>query len=125
MEVFLYFFEAKHLGRQLWVSLNGAPGRGLLTLFQSSYKNFKGQFLKVRASKGDSSLLDNFPLYWKLEPKFQSARHLEDLTPKDRGTYEFLTCLKVILETSTLLSKEYLPDALKAYTNTLPFIALT
>jgi len=25
VEVFQYFFEAKHSGRQLWVSLNGAP----------------------------------------------------------------------------------------------------
>jgi len=47
VEVFLYFFEAKNSGRQLWVSLNGAPRRALLTLFQSSYKNFKGKFLKI------------------------------------------------------------------------------
>jgi len=46
VEVFLYFFEGKHSNRQLWVSLNGAPGRGLLILFQSSYKNFKVIFLK-------------------------------------------------------------------------------
>jgi len=62
MEVFLYFFEAKHSGRQLWVSLNGVPGRGLLTLFQSSYKNFKGRFLKIRASTGDSRVLGT----WKI-----------------------------------------------------------
>jgi len=36
LEVFLYFFEVKHSGNQLWVSLNGAHGRALLTLFQSS-----------------------------------------------------------------------------------------
>jgi len=34
VEVFLYFFEAKHLGRQLWVSFNGVVGRALLSLFQ-------------------------------------------------------------------------------------------
>jgi len=33
VEVFLYFFEAKHTSSMLWVSLNGAPGRALLTLF--------------------------------------------------------------------------------------------
>ena len=33
MKVFLYFFKAKHSGRQLWVSLNSVPGRALLTLF--------------------------------------------------------------------------------------------
>jgi len=50
VKLFLYFFEAKHSGHQLWESLSGAPGRGLPTLFQSSYKNFKGQFPKIRAS---------------------------------------------------------------------------
>jgi len=70
MEVFLYFFEVKHLGCQLWVSLNDAPGRALLTLFQSSYKNFKGKFLKIQASTRDPTILDRFPLYWTPEPKF-------------------------------------------------------
>ena len=125
MEVFLYSFEAKHLGHQPWVYLNGAPGRGLLTLFQSSYKNFKGRLIKVWASKGDLSLLNDFPLYWTPEPKFQNAQRLEDLSPKDRGTCEFLTSLKVIFDTSTLVKNEYLPDALKAYTSTPPFLALT
>jgi len=47
IEVFLYFFEAKHTSSKLWVSLNGAPGRAFLSLFQSSYKNFKGKFVKI------------------------------------------------------------------------------
>jgi len=34
VEVFLYFFEAKCLGRQLWISFNGVAGRALLLLFQ-------------------------------------------------------------------------------------------
>jgi len=33
VEVFLYFYEAKRLGHQLWVSFNGEVGRALLTLF--------------------------------------------------------------------------------------------
>ena len=37
VEVFLYFFEAKRLGCQLWVSFNGVSGRALFTLFPSSY----------------------------------------------------------------------------------------
>jgi len=36
VEVFLYFFEAKRLGRQLWVSFNEVAGRALLSLFQQS-----------------------------------------------------------------------------------------
>jgi len=83
VEIFLYFFEAKHLGCQLWVSLNGAPGRGLFTLFQSSYKNFKGRFVKICASAGNPSLLDGFPLYWSPNLRFQSAWRLEDLSLKE------------------------------------------
>jgi len=71
VEVFLYFFETKHTSHQLWVSLNGAPGRGLLTLFQSSYKNFNGKFVKVWASTEDPTLLDRFPLYGPLNPNFR------------------------------------------------------
>ena len=115
MEVFLYFFELKHSGRHLWVSLNDVPGRGLLTLFQSSYKNFKGRFVKVHASAEDSSLLDGSPLYWSPNPRFLSARHLEDLSLRERGICEFLENLKVVFDTPTLWTKEYLPGALKAY----------
>jgi len=32
VEVFLYFFEAKHTSSKMWVSLNSAPKRALLTL---------------------------------------------------------------------------------------------
>jgi len=70
MEVFLYFFEAKRLGRQLWVSFNGMTGRALLSLFQQFYKGFKGKFLKVRCNKRDPTLLDGFPLYWTHKPNF-------------------------------------------------------
>jgi len=52
VEVFLYFFEAKRLGRQLWVSFNGVAGRALLSLFQQSYKGFKGKFLKWSKALG-------------------------------------------------------------------------
>jgi len=57
-------------------------------------------------------------------PRFQSAWRLEDLPPNDQGIFEFLTSLKVVFDTSTLLTKEYLPNALKAYTNTPPFLPL-
>jgi len=118
VEVFLYFFEAKHSGWQLWVSLNGARGRALFTLFQSSYKNFKGKFLKFRANKGDPTLLDGFPLYWTPKPKFQSAWRLDDLSSSDQEVCKFLMNLKVTFDTSFLPSKEYTLDALKAYTGT-------
>jgi len=57
VEVFLYFFEAKHTSSKLWAFLNGSSRIGLLTLFQPSYKNFKGKFVKVQALTGDPTLL--------------------------------------------------------------------
>ena len=44
MDAFLYFFEAKSLGKRLWLSFNGVAGRVLLTLFQQSYKGFRKKF---------------------------------------------------------------------------------
>jgi len=61
VDVFLYFFEAKSPGKNLWVSFNGVAGRVLLTLFQQSYKGFKGKFFKIRYSKFNPALLDGFP----------------------------------------------------------------
>jgi len=87
----------------------------MLTLFQSSYKNFKGRFIKVRASVEDPSLLDGFTLYWSPNPRFQSARHLEDLSLRERVICEFLENLKVVFDTLTLLTREYLLSSLKDY----------
>jgi len=69
--------------------------------------------------------MDDFPLYWTPNPGFQNARHLEDLPQKDQGICEFFISLKVVFDTSTLLSKEYLFGALKAYTSTSPILPLT
>ena len=121
VEVFYNFFEAKHTSSKLRVSLNGALGRTLFSLFQSSYKNFKGKFVKVRTTTGDPTLLDGFPLYWTPEPKFQSARRFKDLSPKDQGICQFLSSLKVVFDTSYLITKEYILGALKAYTGTPHF----
>jgi len=73
---------------------------------------------------GDFSLLYDFPLYWTSNPKFQSARRLEDLHLRDQGICEFLVNLKVVFDTLTLLTKEYLSSALKAYIGTSPFLSL-
>jgi len=96
----------------------GAPRRALITLFQSPYKKFKGKFVKVQSSIGDPTLLDGFPLYWTLEPKFRSAQSPEELSSKDQGICQYLIDFKVVFDTSYLISKEYLPGALKAYTGT-------
>jgi len=107
VEVFLYFFEAKHLGCQLWVSFNGVVGRALLSLFQQSYKGLKGKFLNIRCNKKDLTLLDGFPLYWTKKPNFQSAWHLEDMFQRDQEVCHFLSSLKVVFYTTTLISPEF------------------
>jgi len=63
VDVFLYLFEAKNPGDRLWVSLNGVVGRSILSIFQQSYKDWKGKFVRVCCNDRDPSLLDGFPLY--------------------------------------------------------------
>ena len=82
VDVFLYFFEAKSPGQKLWVSFNDVAGRVILTLFQQSYKGFKGKFFKIHCSADDPNLLDGFPLYWTQKPRLQKPRCLEDLPPE-------------------------------------------
>jgi len=83
VEVFLYFFETKQPGRQLWVSFNRVVGRVLLTLFQQSYKGFKGKNFKIRCNENNPTLMDEFPLYWSEEPEFRKPRRLEDLPQRE------------------------------------------
>jgi len=124
VEVFLYFFEAKHLRRQLWVSFNEVSGRALLLLLQQSYKGFKTKFLKIRCNKRDPTLLDGFPLYWTENPRFQGVRYLEDLSQFDQEVCQFLSSLKVVFETAFLISREFTPRALKASIGTLHSLLL-
>jgi len=84
VDVFLYLFEAKSPGKKLWVSFNGVVGRILLTLFQQSYKGFKGKFFRVCCIDYDCTLLDGFPLYWVKKLEFKKSRTLEELIPHDR-----------------------------------------
>jgi len=122
VEVFLYFFEAKRPGRQLWVSFNGVAGRVLLTLFQQSYKGLKGKFFKIRYNDNDPTLMDGFPLYWIEEPEFQKAKRLEDLPQREQQLCLFLSNLKVVFDTAILIKHEYCPTSLKAYIGIpLPF----
>ena len=61
IDVFLFLFEAKNPGDRLWISLNGISGRSILSIFQQSYKDWKGKFVKVCANDQDPSMLDGFP----------------------------------------------------------------
>ena len=60
--------KRKNPRKKLWMSFNGVVGRVLLTLFQESYKGFKGKFFKIGCNKFDPTLLDGFPLYWVEKP---------------------------------------------------------
>jgi len=90
-------------------------GRGLLSLFQSLYKNFKRRFIKVCPSISHPTLLDDFPLYLTQKPHFQSDRSLENPDAKERGICESLESLNVVFDTSTILTREYDHGLLKAY----------
>ena len=81
MDVFLYLFEAKNPGDRLWVSLNGVAGRSMLSIFQQSYKDWKGKFVRVCCNDLDPTLLDGFPLYWVNKGKKES----KDNFRKDGG----------------------------------------
>jgi len=115
VDVFQYFFEAKNPGKKLWMSFNGVAGRVLLTLFQQSYKGFKGKFFKIGCCKFDPTLLDGFPLYWVEKPRPKKPRYLEDLTPHDRETCEFFSSLGVVFSTAELIKLEYNPRPFKVY----------
>jgi len=47
VDIFLYFFEVKRQGNNLWVTLSNIPGRILLTPFQQTFREWKGRFFKV------------------------------------------------------------------------------
>jgi len=121
MDVFLYFFEAKNPGKKLWMSFNGVAGRVLLSLFQQSYKGFKGKFFKICCSKFDPTLLDGFPLYWVEKPWLKKPRCLEDLAPQEHEVCEFFSNLGAVVSTVEQIKLEYNPKALKGYIGTLPF----
>jgi len=85
VDVFLFLFEAKNPGDRLCVSLSRIAGRSILSIFQQSYKDWKGKFVRVCCNDQDPTLLDGFPLYWvdkgKKESKdnFRKARSPEKM----------------------------------------------
>ena len=118
MDVFLQFFEAKSPGKKLWVSFNGVAGRVLLTLFQQSYKGFKGKFFRVCYTEHDPTLLDRFPLYWVENLKFRKPKSLEELATPDCALCQVLASLGAVFNTAKLIKHEYSPSDLKGYIGT-------
>jgi len=123
MDVFLHFLEAKSAGKKLWVSFTGVARRVLLTLFQQSYKGFKGKFFKVCCSTHDPTLLDGFPLYWVKKLKFKKPRGVEKLTPFDRKLCQLLSSLRVVFNTAQLIKHEYSAIDLKGYISICPCLS--
>jgi len=105
--MFLYFFELKNSSKLLWTSLNGVSGRALFALYQSSYKGFKGAFIKILAPSHNPTLLEGFPLYWTKNPSPKVTRQLEDLNPADQKGCEELMGLEVIFDIRKILELEY------------------
>ena len=119
--MFLYFFELKQSSpKQFWVSLNSVSGRGLLTLFQSSYKGGKGAFLKILAPEHNTALLEGFPLYWTRLPTPQGARQMEELTLTERESCAKLEGLEVVFDIRKILDLEYRKVDLKLFIGICP-----
>jgi len=114
--MFLYFFELKSSSsRQLWASLNGASGRGLFTLSQSSLNGFKGIFVKVMAPTHNPTLLEGFPLYWTKHPSLQGARQMDVLDPVEQKGCQELEGLEAIFDTRKILELKYRKVDLKLF----------
>jgi len=115
VDVFLHFFKAKSHGKNLWVSLSGIAGRIILSLFQQSYKGFRGKFFKVCSSETDPTALDGFPLYWVGEQKLRKAKTLDELTLADSKVCQVLASLRIVFNTVELIKHEYDLVALSRY----------
>jgi len=87
----------------------------LFSLFQQSYKGFRGKFFKVCASDHDRTTLDGFPLYWVEELKFRKAKTLDELSLGSREICKVLASLGMIFNTVDLIKHGRDPAALANY----------
>ena len=124
VDIFLHFFEVKKQGKSLWVSLSGIAGRVILSLFQQSYKGWKGKFFKVCCSEYDQAALDDFPLYWVEEVKLTKPKSLDELPSADREVYQVLGSVGGF-DTSILISREHDAEGLTRYISTATTPSLT
>ena len=125
MDIFLHFFEIKKQGKSLWVSFNGIAGRVLLSLFQQSYKGWRGKFFRVCCTEHDHSALDGFPLYWVQEVKLTKPKTLDELPSTDQEVCQILASVGV-LDTSELIARAYDAKALTKYISmrTIPHLTV-
>jgi len=118
MDVFLHFFKVKKQGKSLWMSFSGVVGRIILTLFQNSFKGWKGKFFKVRATKFDPTALEGFPFYWSEKPISTKPLALDELTPADREVCKALAGLEMVFDTAKLIANEFNAHGLSTYFGT-------
>jgi len=83
IDIFLHFFKVKKQGKSLWVSFSGIAGRILLSLFQQSYKGWRGKFFRGCCTDHDRTALDGFPLYWVQKLKLTKPKTLDELPSTD------------------------------------------
>ena len=124
VDVFLFLFEAKNPEDRLWVSLNGIAGRSILSIFQQSYKDWKGKFVQVRQSDRDPSLLDDFPLYWvnkgnkDSKGSFRRPRSPDSMGELDKDLCLFwksVAAANITFPTSAIITFEFLESQLEAH----------
>ena len=96
----LFYFESRVYKRKLWISIS-----------------IKTNFVKIRAFKRCSFLLDGFPLYWFPTPHPQGARSLNELDEVERKNCLFLEKLGVMFNRTTLIKLEFQALELKAYSS--------
>ncbi|XP_020221097.1 uncharacterized protein LOC109803834 [Cajanus cajan] len=112
---FFYFFESRVSKRTSWVSVSGVSGRGLLSLFQSSYKDFKKSYFRVRSLPGHEDVLEGFPLYWNQKTIAFGGLDPEKLSESDRVDVKKIEDLKTFFNTGKLLDLESRPQELKIH----------
>ena len=119
-----FYFEAKNPRDRLSISLNGIAGRSILSIFQQSYKDWKGKFVKVCQNDQDPSLLDGFPLYWVNKGKKDSRDNFRRArSPDNMGDLDTDLCLfwksvasaNITFPTAPIISFEFFEDQLEMY----------
>ena len=94
--------------------LSNIPEWVLLTIFQHSFKGWKGKFFKVCCSDLVPSALDGFPLYWVKEAKNLKSKSLNELSANDREACRILASVGGF-DATALISLEYNAEALEKY----------
>ncbi|KOM53185.1 hypothetical protein LR48_Vigan09g184400 [Vigna angularis] len=86
---FLYFFHVQPHPSKPWVSFRTVGNKHLLTLFNSSYKDFKNHFFKVVPTEiGQQSFCfptgeAKFPFYWTRDPRKVLSWPKPQMAPED------------------------------------------